>query len=108
MGCEKCNLSVSYVVHESALARAERTIKRMWITCLVLITLLVVTNVMWIWYNSQVEYATTEACNEAHVEHTCRKYKTYNQPRKQGEKSPCFFARLFIIFLDFFKKVIDK
>ena len=65
MGCEKCNLSVSYVVHESALARAERTIKRMWITCLVLITLLVVTNVMWIWYNSQFEDVTTQIGSEA-------------------------------------------
>ena len=65
MECEKCNSSVPYVVHESALARAEHTIKRMWITCLALITLLVVTNVMWIWYNSRFEYATTEVCNEA-------------------------------------------
>lgn len=64
MGCEKCNLSVSYVVHESALARAERTIKRMWITCLVLITLLVVTNVMWIWYNNQFKDVTTKISSE--------------------------------------------
>lgn len=65
MECEKCNLSVSYVVHESALARAERTIKRMWITCLVLIALLVVTNAMWIWYNSQFEDVTTQISSEA-------------------------------------------
>ena len=65
MECEKCNSSVSYVVHESALARAERTIKRMWITCLVLIALLVVTNAMWIWYNSQFEDVTTQISSEA-------------------------------------------
>lgn len=68
MECEKCNSSVSYVVHESALARAERTIKRMWITCLVLITLLVVTNVVWIWYNSQFEDVTTEIYKEAYAD----------------------------------------
>ena len=65
MECEKCNSSVPYVVHESALARAERTIKRMWITCLVLIALLVVTNAMWIWYNSQFEDVTTQISSEA-------------------------------------------
>lgn len=65
MECEKCNLSVSYAVHESALARAERTIKRMWITCLVLIALLVATNAMWIWYNSQFEDVTTQISSEA-------------------------------------------
>ena len=65
MECKKCNLSVSYVVHESALARAERTIKRMWITCLVLIALLVITNAMWLWYNSQFEDVTTQISSEA-------------------------------------------
>ena len=64
MECEKCNLSVSYVVHESALARAERTIKRMWMTCLVLIALLVATNVMWIWYNNQFKDVTTQIRSE--------------------------------------------
>ena len=65
MDCEKCGITVSYVVHESALARAERTIKRLWIMCLVLIALFVITNVMWIWYNNQFEIVTTQISSEA-------------------------------------------
>lgn len=68
MDCEKCGITVSYVVHESALARAERTIKRLWIMCLVLIALFVITNVMWIWYNNQFEIVTTETYKEAYAD----------------------------------------
>lgn len=58
--CENCKgkethapESVPYIVHESAMARAERTTKRLWITVLVLIVMLVSTNGAWIWYESQ-------------------------------------------------------
>ena len=58
--CESCNRkdshapeSVPYIVHESSMARMERQIKRLWITVLVLIVMLVATNGTWIWYESQ-------------------------------------------------------
>ena len=58
--CENCKGKethtpeiVPYIVHESAMARAERTTKRLWITVLVLIVMLVSTNGAWIWYESQ-------------------------------------------------------
>ena len=57
--CESCNKvqneqeSVPYIVHESSMARMERQIKRLWITILLLIAMLVVTNGAWIWYESQ-------------------------------------------------------
>ena len=58
--CESCNgkdshapESVPYIVHESSMARMERQIKRLWITVLVLISMLVATNGAWIWYESQ-------------------------------------------------------
>ena len=58
--CETCNgkdahapESVPYIVHESSMARMERQIKRLWITVLVLIVMLVATNGAWIWYESQ-------------------------------------------------------
>ena len=58
--CETCKgkedhapENVPYIVHESAMARAERTAKRLWITVLVLIVMLVSTNGAWIWYESQ-------------------------------------------------------
>ena len=60
--CETCKgkethapESVPYIVHESAMARAERTAKRLWITILTLIFLLVGSNWGWIWYENQFE-----------------------------------------------------
>lgn len=52
--CETCKKvqnapeSVPYIVHESSMARMERQIKRLWITVLVLIFLLVGTNAAWL------------------------------------------------------------
>ena len=63
--CESCKSKnpqakdVPYIVHEAELARAERTAKRLWITILLLIVLLVGTNGAWIWYQSQFEYSQT-------------------------------------------------
>ena len=42
--------SVPYIVHEASMARMERQIKRLWITVLVLIVMLVATNGAWIWF----------------------------------------------------------
>ena len=59
--CETCKKvqnepeSVPYIVHESAMARAERTAKRLWITILTLIFLLVGSNCAWLWWNNQWE-----------------------------------------------------
>lgn len=62
MACETCKdkeahapESVPYIAHESAMARAERTVKRLWITILTLIFLFVGSNCAWIWYESQFE-----------------------------------------------------
>lgn len=62
--CESCSKRppepVPYVVHESDMARQERTIKRLWILLLVMLVLLVGTNGAWIYYESQfVEETTT-------------------------------------------------
>ena len=60
--CETCKAragkepeSVPYIVHEAAMARMERQAKRIWITILVLIFLLVGTNGAWLWWNNQLE-----------------------------------------------------
>lgn len=50
---------VPYIVHESAMARQERTIKRIWIALILVICLLVATNAAWIWYESQWEIVET-------------------------------------------------
>ena len=63
--CETCKNAksapenVPYIVHESSMARMERQIKRLWITILVLIFLLVGTNGAWLWYNSKFETVET-------------------------------------------------
>ena len=63
--CETCKKvqnapeSVPYIVHESSMARMERQIKRIWITVLVLIAMLVGTNSAWLWYNSQFDTVET-------------------------------------------------
>ena len=61
MACETCKTnpttpeSVPYIVHESAMARAERTSKRLWIIILTLILLLVGSNCAWLWWSNQWE-----------------------------------------------------
>ena len=46
---------IPYIAFESATARQERTIKRLWIICLVLIFALLGTNAGWIYYESSFE-----------------------------------------------------
>ena len=50
---------IPLIAHESMLARMERTIKRLWILCIVLIVLLVGSNVAWLYYESQFEEVVT-------------------------------------------------
>ena len=69
--CKSCKAkeqpteAVPFIVHEGTMARAEITIKRLWITILLLIALLVGTNGAWIWYESQFEETTTTIEAEA-------------------------------------------
>ena len=68
MDCETCKekrkvisqtpKDVPYIVHEGAVARLERVIKRMWVLVLSLIILLVASNGAWILWGSQ--YQTIE------------------------------------------------
>lgn len=58
--CNRCGTSnapasVPYVVHESAMARAERHTKALVWVVVLLIVLLVGTNAGWLWYESQFE-----------------------------------------------------
>ncbi len=49
------NKMIPYIAFESATSRQERTIKRLWILCLVLIIALLGTNAGWIYYESSFE-----------------------------------------------------
>ena len=68
--CKSCKVKeqhaepVPFIVHEGTMARAEITIKRLWITILLLIVLLVGTNGAWIWYESQFDDIAISQENE--------------------------------------------
>ena len=47
--------NVPYVVHEGVMSRLERVIKRLWITVIVAVCLLFVSNAGWLIYESQFE-----------------------------------------------------
>lgn len=57
--CEACKEKqrqaepVPFIAHESAMARMERIIKRLWILLMIMLVLLVGSNVAWIIYESQ-------------------------------------------------------
>lgn len=44
---------IPYIAHESAMARMERIIRRLWVAVLVLIVALLATNGAWVYYESQ-------------------------------------------------------
>jgi hypothetical protein len=46
---------------ESAIAAMERTIRRLWVLCIIMIILFVGTNAFWIWQHSQYERVVTES-----------------------------------------------
>lgn len=50
------NKDVPYVVHEGIVTRLERTNKRLWILCIILIISLIGSNIAWIYYESQWQY----------------------------------------------------
>lgn len=50
---------IPYYIAESMADRQSLTIKRLWIMCILLIILLVGTNALWLWYESQFEYFET-------------------------------------------------
>lgn len=67
MNCEGCKEQhENRFTFESAMAMAERTIKRLWLVIILLIVLFVGTNAAWIFYESQfqeVEYYLEQKSN---------------------------------------------
>ena len=51
---------IPYIVFESTIANFERTIRRLWVLCILLIVLLVGSNIAWIVYESQFEEISVE------------------------------------------------
>lgn len=48
-------MTVPYIVHESAMARSERHIKRLVIALIVAVVMIAVTNIAWLYYESQFD-----------------------------------------------------
>jgi hypothetical protein len=44
---------IPYSIHEGMMARQERTIRRLWILCIIIFIALIATNAGWIYYESQ-------------------------------------------------------
>lgn len=75
MDCETCKekrkviaqmpKDVPYIVHEGAVARLERVIKRLWVLVLALIILLCASNAAWLYYESSFEEIRIEQDNES-------------------------------------------
>lgn len=66
MDCSECKENnhraepVSYLAFESMKSTMERTVRRLWVLAIILVTLLFGTNAAWIYYESQWEvYETT-------------------------------------------------
>ena len=56
---------INYYEHESIMAHMERSNRRVWILCLILILALIGTNGAWIYYESQWEYTQESTQIEA-------------------------------------------
>lgn len=54
-------INIPYIAYEAAQSRLERIIKRLWITTIILIVLLVASNIGWLIYESQFEDFSIEA-----------------------------------------------
>lgn len=52
---DKDKKSVPYIVHEGDMARIERNNRRLWILCIVMFLAFVVSNCLWLHYESQFE-----------------------------------------------------
>lgn len=61
---DKNPATVPYVVHESAMARAERVIKRQWIAIILLICMLFGAFGLFVWYESLYETISYEQDGE--------------------------------------------
>ena len=56
--------NIPYFAHEGMMARMERTIKRLWVLCIILIILLAGSNGAWVWYESRFEDEQTTVTQE--------------------------------------------
>ena len=76
---------VPYLVHEEAMVKLERTIKRLWILCIIIFLAFVISNGIWIYYESQWQYVETTNTNEISQEVTSEGNATIGDVNINGE-----------------------
>ncbi len=54
------NEQISIWAHEGAMIRADKTNKRLWALCVILVCMLLGTNLAWLYYEKQFEVQETE------------------------------------------------
>lgn len=69
-GSNKVQGTITQAAYECAMARADRQHRRMWILVLVLIAALIISNVVWIIYESQYE-TISQTCEGYTIEQQC-------------------------------------
>ena len=62
---DKKVVNVPYFVAEGMADRLSKANRRLWTICILLIVLLVGTNAMWLWYESQFVYEVQEVTQDA-------------------------------------------
>ena len=60
-------ITIPYAVYESQQERSDRSNKRLWILCIILVIALIGTNVAWIIYESQFEVVEEKTVTEISV-----------------------------------------
>ena len=83
------NQSISYIAHESAMSRAERHIKRLWIALIIAVLAIVATNISWLIYISQYDFESYElsADNGGNANYIGNDGDIYNGEGYSKEKS---------------------
>lgn len=56
--------NIPYIAFEAQMARMERINKRLWVLLIILIAIILITNGLWLWYESQFEYFETQVVQE--------------------------------------------
>jgi len=51
----KDDITIPYIAHEADMARLERSNKRLWLLCVILVVLLIGSNVAWLYHEIQFE-----------------------------------------------------
>lgn len=62
------NEKIPYLAYESTQARLERTNRRLWILCIILIAITLLTNFGWVFYESQWQTLDTTVTQSAEAD----------------------------------------